>query len=1117
MTDSRRTQRVRDVLARSVQLATGLTGAAPRPGQLALVDAMTAAADPPGGHMAGIAPTGVGKALDVDTLVPTPSGFTTMGQLTPGDRVFDENGSVVSVVKAHEIVNNRDCYEVKFSDGSTVTADGEHLWSTTTRAERGTMSSAKSSATRYPAAAERNLARHADLKRAAGSAKTTMEILATLTGQGGGKNHAVPVAGALDLPEADLLIDPYVLGVWLGDGSSNGAQLTSADPFIVEEIGRRGYFTRMLRGKFLYSIRLNEGDTHASRPTLRGHLRTIGVLNDKHIPPVYLRASASQRLELLQGLMDTDGTVSQNGQCEFAVVSERLANDVFDLVASLGIKPTMHSGAAVLTEEDPDNPGKKRRRAVGTRYRVHFTTSQKVALLPRKRDLINDETRLTQDNRYIVAVTPVAPRPVRCIEVSSDSRLFLVGREMIPTHNSLSALSEAAVGAIDYGERWLISTHSVGLQTQYVEKDGPPIVQAAREVLGKGVDIAVLKGWAQYGCAMKTRETAAQMGVGIRSAESGVIGVAKRVQKMRLAKTVVVDGVELDSVRMQPLVAWVLAQHEDADLPGDRGDYTGMASDQEWAAVSVSTSECLGELACPMAAICKPLAARRKAAEADIVITNHSMLAVQAATGTPVVIGSNKLGVFHGIVVDEAHALPGIVRAQGQALINGGRVAAIARRVRVATDDSQPHIRRWLQEGQHLVDQVNKEIAGGIPDGAGTTIKVPEDKDPLELTGDALTHWLRRGSKLVTESGRGHTSMSKIIAGRRVIGDIDQLVHNIESVREHWVGTARWWEPAKPQPPGESVARRAWASVQSAPVLVGKMIERNLWNDITPDTEEDEEKLRPLSVACMSATLPEGFQREVGLSAIPVRFQSPFDGAYANSMLYIPRAVDEPDVAALTTTTSWGKAKFGTHKHAAWAVEQMVQLVAANHGSALVLSSTTSSGKLYAQRLRGDARGRWRVYSQWDGEPASAVTSHWRNDKSSVLVGTRSLMTGVDAPGETNTLVIVDRAPRSASNPVDDARVETLTAAFGGDKWAADRLVYVSDAALLLDQAVGRLIRSVSDTGLAAVLDPRMLNAGPFKYQTQVRRAYLRALERFTVKTSSLNDALSFLHGRPRY
>ena len=172
------------------------------------------------------------------------------------------------------------------------------------------------------------------------------------------------------------------------------------------------------------------------------------------------------------------------------------------------------------------------------------------------------------------------------------------------------------------------------------------------------------------------------------------------------------------------------------------------------------------------------------------------------------------------------------------------------------------------------------------------------------------------------------------------------------------------------------------------------MINRNLWNEVTKN-EADEEVARPLIVATISATLPPGFARDVGLRGATRDYESPFDAAYADSMLFIPRAADAEDVDALTRPNRWGgKPGFNTQAHAEWATKHMIRLVDANRGSALVLSSTVSAGKAYAAALRRAARGRWNVYSQWDGENVRVVTGRWREDRAAVMVGTRSLMTG---------------------------------------------------------------------------------------------------------------------------
>src|SRR5262249_29695259 len=147
-----------------------------------------------------------------------------------------------------------------------------------------------------------------------------------------------------------------------------------------------------------------------------------------HIPESYLHASVEQRLALLQGLMDTDGTVAnRNGRsaCEFSVCNERLARDVHELLLGLGIKVAMHSG-----------PAKLNGRQVGTRWRPDYQPERPVSRLERKTErLVPLRTRRAR-LRYITAVEPVKSVPVRCIQVDNPSQMYLAGRECIPTHNS---------------------------------------------------------------------------------------------------------------------------------------------------------------------------------------------------------------------------------------------------------------------------------------------------------------------------------------------------------------------------------------------------------------------------------------------------------------------------------------------------------------------------------------------------------------------------------------------------------------------------------------------------------------------------------------------------------
>ena len=216
------------------------------------------------------------------------------------------------------------------------------------------------------------------------------------------------------MPELDLPVDPYVLGCWLGDGISQGCGFICADPEIIDEIERRGFQVRKRAALYAWGI--------LGLTTL---LRGLGLIDNKHVPKQYFRASKQQRLDLLAGLMDTDGTANANGSCEFTSCSFILAEAVKELLVSLGIKATIRQGRATINGKD-----------CGTKYRIKFTTNTPVFILPRKKGRQASEIRSTQRVRFITNVRRVESVPVRCIQVGAESALFLAGREMVPTHNS---------------------------------------------------------------------------------------------------------------------------------------------------------------------------------------------------------------------------------------------------------------------------------------------------------------------------------------------------------------------------------------------------------------------------------------------------------------------------------------------------------------------------------------------------------------------------------------------------------------------------------------------------------------------------------------------------------
>ncbi len=370
---------------------------------------------------------GGGKALALDTPIPTPSGWTTMGDLRIGDEIFDELGAVCRVVAATEVMRGRPCFRIRFSGGAEMIADAGHQWLTYSCSEmesarrRTDEFRARRRATRPPLGkgirpdlAARNAAKsHAYLSAPSGSIVTTAQMSETLTSRGR-SNHFVRLCGPLELPDAELPIDPYVLGAWLGDGTSSGCGFTTADPEIISEIDRCGYRVSKRGSKYGYGI-----------IGLQRQLRKSGLLGNKHIPQQYLRSSVAQRMALLRGLMDTDGTANKSGACEFDNCNLELITGVHELLTSLGIKATLRRGEARLNGKE-----------CGPKYRLKFSTTERVFCLPRKLQRLTGKIRGVQRWRTVEAVVPVDSVPVRCIQVDSPSSLFLAGRDMIPTHNS---------------------------------------------------------------------------------------------------------------------------------------------------------------------------------------------------------------------------------------------------------------------------------------------------------------------------------------------------------------------------------------------------------------------------------------------------------------------------------------------------------------------------------------------------------------------------------------------------------------------------------------------------------------------------------------------------------
>ena len=444
----------------------------------------------PGQMIVVAARPAVGKALALDTPLPTPSGWTTIGDVAVGDLVLGADGRPTRVTRATDVMTGRPCFEVQFSDGSVIVADADHQWLTDTRSSRKSFQAARDNSNRT-----RN-------QRTFAEVRTTSEIAATLRCDTAEKrlNHSVPLVAPLDLFEQSYLIPPYVLGAWLGDGTTASAQITTADAEMVMRLEAEGLLVTPQAAPMRYSLRWAEEESvsrhcvvcsaefvpqtsqvktcgrscggkaktvspksmppscadcgapssgmrrcdvcNLKHGSVQAALRTVGVLNNKHIPMDYLRGSQRQRRELLAGLLDTDGTVTSVGCAQFTTTSDRLYRDFYELVVSLGYRCGVSHKCV-----------RGRSEGSSVAFTLTFSTDDDVFGLERKRLLHKDRRVRTfqrRNSRLITAVRPIESVPVRCIEVDNKAHLYLAGKSMIPTHNSTWGLDIARSAAIKH-------------------------------------------------------------------------------------------------------------------------------------------------------------------------------------------------------------------------------------------------------------------------------------------------------------------------------------------------------------------------------------------------------------------------------------------------------------------------------------------------------------------------------------------------------------------------------------------------------------------------------------------------------------------------------------------
>lgn len=349
-------------------------------------------------------PKKMGKLLLLSTKIPTPIGFTTMGDVQIGDEVFDENGHICNVVGKSQVDYDEQAYRITFKDGTVVEAGARHQWA-----------GEKTAGNRVPCV-------------------MTTEELYGRKKDGNSYRFRIPIAKCVDYPERELPVEPYLMGYWLGNGHATKPEITVCTKDIDEVIAKITPYHEINKSWD------NVGDSKIFRIN---DLKPILLksFHDKKIPDEYLISSKEQRLRLLQGLMDSDGSIStRKGQAIYCSTERELSESVSSLLWSLGIKNAI-STSECTQRADWNKPSRECGRVKTGQicYEVKFTAFDDVPVAGLTRKLANRIPRNENTRshyRYIDKIEPIDNQGMQCIQVNSSSHLYLCTETYLPTHNS---------------------------------------------------------------------------------------------------------------------------------------------------------------------------------------------------------------------------------------------------------------------------------------------------------------------------------------------------------------------------------------------------------------------------------------------------------------------------------------------------------------------------------------------------------------------------------------------------------------------------------------------------------------------------------------------------------
>lgn len=571
------------------------------------------------------------------------------------------------------------------------------------------------------------------------------------------------------------------------------------------------------------------------------------------------------------------------------------------------------------------------------------------------------------------------------------------------------------VPALVHGKKVLVATATLALQRQLVERDLPRVKEALEKELGRSISFAVYKGVGNYLCLQK-------MNADDGTADSEVL--------------VDISSLEKDARRLRDWAA-------KPGISGDRDDAPDVDR-RVWLANSTSGRECVGADECRFGSECFAVNAKAKAQTADIVVTNHTLLAIEIVDSHPI------LPERDAVILDEAHEFMDRTTQAVTEELTSGRVARAANMARrhmpgklsdafvKAAEGFAEAMDEYGQEYRIRSDEERK--LNELPDALAAPVR------KIKEAAEAVIAYINADSEIVDPDSLADRA--------RVKGAVNEIKVTAQKMMRMGEGQVLWYEPT-------------FSTLYLAPLAVSHVLRENLFTQTpviaTSATLTVGKSFDPIARSLgILATADSESESEEESSIDPSNVQmldvgSPFD--FANQgMLYLPRELPEPG-------------RDGPSKEA---LVELGELIDAAGGRTLALFSSWRGVEMADEHLRRVlAELPISIITQKRGDSVGSLVERFADDPTSILLGTMSLWQGVDVPGPSCTLVAIDRIPfPRPDDPVMSARAAEADAA-GGSGFMQ---VSLPRAALLLAQGTGRLIRSVDDRGVVAILDSRIIN-----------------------------------------